>query len=125
MKSVKSKIKALTGRQTTNTDPRTVFILLGQALRGWTTYFRHDASKITFSELEHYLWQRVWKWLRRRHRRRHWRWIVRTYGKPRNRWRFTADGVDLFNPEVSIQRYRYRGNAIPTPWSARPAQATA
>ncbi|MEV6013710.1 group II intron reverse transcriptase/maturase [Streptomyces sp. NPDC051976] len=126
VKSVKSKIKALTGRQTTNTDPRTVFILLGQALRGWTAYFRHGASKITFSELEHYLWHRVWKWLRRRHRRRNWRWIVRTYGNPRNRWGFTADGVDLFNPaKVPIQRYLYRGNTIPTPWSARPAQATA
>ncbi|WP_405825395.1 group II intron maturase-specific domain-containing protein [Streptomyces sp. NBC_01390] len=55
MKSVQSKIKVLTGRQTTNTDPRRAFILVGQALRGWTTYFRHGASKITFSELEHYL----------------------------------------------------------------------
>ncbi|WP_399882077.1 group II intron maturase-specific domain-containing protein [Streptomyces sp. BBFR51] len=62
MKSVKSKVKALTtGRH----DPRTIFVLLGQALRGWTTYFRHAASEITSSELEHYLWHRVWKWLRR------------------------------------------------------------
>lgn len=91
-------------------------------MRGWTTYFRHGASKAAFSELEHYLWHRVWKWLRRRHRRRHWRWIVRTYAGPHNRWGFTADGVELFNPAaVRIQRYRYRGNAIPTPWTSAPA----
>jgi RNA-directed DNA polymerase len=123
--SVRSRVKELTGRQTMNMAPGTVFTLLGQRLRGWTTYFRHGASKITFSELEHYLWHRVWKWLRRRHRRRHWRWITRTYGSPHNRWGFTADGVELFNPaKVPIRRYRYRGNTIPTPWSARPAHTT-
>ncbi|WP_199800714.1 group II intron maturase-specific domain-containing protein [Streptomyces marianii] len=126
VKSVRSRVKELTGRQTMNIDPGTVFTLLGQTLRGWTAYFRHGASKITFSELEHHLWHRVWKWLRRRHRRRHWRWITRTYGSPHNRWGFTADGVELFNPaKVPIRRYRYRGNTIPTPWSGRPAHTTA
>lgn len=120
VKTVRSKVKALTGRQTLNMDPDKVFVLLGQTLRGWTNYFRHGASKITFSELEHYLWHRVWKWLRRKHRRRHWRWITRTYGTPHNRWGFAANGRELFNPaKVPIQRYRYRGNTIPTPWSTR------
>lgn len=122
VKAVRSRIKALTGRQTINTAPDEIFTQLGMTLRGWTTYFRHGASKAAFSELEHYLWHRVWKWLRRRHRRRHWRWIVRTYAGPHNRWGFTADGVELFNPAaVRIQRYRYRGNAIPTPWTSAPA----
>ena len=98
VKAVRSRIKALTGRQTINTAPDEIFTQLGMTLRGWTTYFRHGASKAAFSELEHYLWHRVWKWLRRRHRRRHWRWIVRTYAGPHNRWGFTADGVELFNP---------------------------
>ncbi|WP_399897755.1 hypothetical protein ACGH7X_05180 [Streptomyces sp. BBFR51] len=49
-------------------------------------------------------------------RRRNWRWIVRTFGNPRNRWGFTADGVNLFNSaKVPIQRYHYRGNTIPHP----------
>jgi RNA-directed DNA polymerase len=99
-------------------EPRDGIRLLRQTLRGWTNYYRHGASKITFSELEHYLWHRVWKWLRRKHHRRHWRWITRTYASPHNRWGFTAGGRELFNPaKVSIQRYRYRGNTIPTPWS--------
>ncbi|WP_262391306.1 group II intron reverse transcriptase/maturase [Nocardiopsis sp. CNR-923] len=120
-KAVRAKVKEMTGRQTMNMDPAVVFIRLGQILRGWTNYYRHGASKIAFSELDHYLWHRVWKWLRRRHRRRHWRWIARTYSPPHDRWGFTAEGVDLFRPaRVPIQRYRYRGNAIPTPWSTRP-----
>lgn len=126
VKAVRSKIKALTGRQTMNTDPAKVFTALSQTLRGWTTYFRHGASKVTFSELEHYLWHRVWKWLRRKHHRRHWRWIARTYGSPHTRWGFAAGGVDLFNPaKVPIQRHRYRGNTIPTPWTQQPANTTA
>jgi RNA-directed DNA polymerase len=118
VKTVQAKVKELTGRQTINRNPATVFALLGQTLRGWTNYYRHGASKIIFSELEHYLWHRVWRWLRRKHHRRHWRWITRTYASPHNRWGFTAGGRELFNPaKVSIQRYRYRGNTIPTPWS--------
>jgi RNA-directed DNA polymerase len=125
VKAVQTKVKALTGRQTINLDPAVVFALLGQTLRGWTTYHRHGAAKITFSELEHYLWYRVWKWLRRKHRRRHWKWITRTYGSPHNRWGFTASGRELFNPaKVPIQRYRYRGNTIPTPWSRTPETVT-
>ncbi|WP_017578719.1 group II intron reverse transcriptase/maturase [Nocardiopsis valliformis] len=121
VKSVRSKVKALTGRQTMNMEPRKIFIRLGLLLRGWTTYFRHGASKIAFSDLEHYVWHRVWKWLRRRHRRKNWRWIARTYGTPHNQWGFAAEGVELFNPaKVSIIRYRYRGKAIPTPWTIRP-----
>ncbi|GAA4897857.1 group II intron reverse transcriptase/maturase [Streptomonospora salina] len=117
-KAVRAKVKEMTGRQTMNMDPAVVFTRLGQILRGWTNYYRHGASKIAFSELDHYVWHRVWKWLRRRHRRRHWRWIVRTYGSPRDRWGYAADGVDLFRPAaVPIQRYLYRGNAIPLPWS--------
>ncbi len=124
--AVRTKVKDVTGRQTLSMEPHKVFARLGQILRGWTTYFRHGASKVEFSELEHYLWHRVWKWLRRRHRRRHWKWIVRTYGNPHNRWGFTANGVDLFNPaKVPIQRYRYRGGTIPTPWTQRPETATA
>lgn len=123
--TVRGKVKALTGRATLNLDPAVVFALLGQTLRGWTTYYRHGASKTTFSDLEHYLWHRVWTWLRRKHHRRHWKWITRTYAHPHNRWGFSAGGRDLFNPAaVPIQRYRYRGNTIPTPWSTPTRPAT-
>jgi hypothetical protein len=38
-------------------------------------------------------------------------------------WQIRAGGVEMFRPEtVEIQRYRYRGTRIPTPWS--PAATT-
>lgn len=63
-KAVRAKVKEMAGRQTMNMDPAVVFIRLGQILRGWTDYYRHGASRIAFSELDHCLWRRVWKWLR-------------------------------------------------------------
>lgn len=120
MKTVRDKVKALTGRQTINRDPAAIFTRLGQILRGWTNYYRHGASKIAFSQLGHYLWHRVWKWLRRKHHRRHWRWLTRTYGTPGHRWGFAAGETVLFEPaKVAIVRYRYRGDQIPTPWGQR------
>ena len=65
-KAVKTvQAKALTRRQTIHLDPAVVFAQLGQTLRGWTTYYRHSAAKVTFSELEQRLGRRVWTWLRR------------------------------------------------------------
>ncbi len=120
MKTVRDKVKALTGRQTINRDPAAIFTRLGQILRGWTNYYRHGASKVAFSQLGHYLWHRVWKWLRRKHHRRHWRWLTRTYGTPGHRWGFAAGETVLFEPaKVAIVRYRYRGDQIPTPWGQR------
>jgi RNA-directed DNA polymerase len=33
-------------------------------------------------------------------------------------WQIQAGGIEMFRPEtVAIERYRYRGARIPTPWS--------
>ncbi|WP_274534580.1 group II intron maturase-specific domain-containing protein [Micromonospora sp. CB01531] len=45
---------------------------LNQAVRGWCAYFRPGVSSATFAYLSHYLWQRVWRWLRSKHRRATW-----------------------------------------------------
>lgn len=60
VKTVRARTTAQTGRQAMNMDPALVFIRLGQTVGGWTTFFRHGASKIAFSDLEHDLWHRVW-----------------------------------------------------------------
>jgi RNA-directed DNA polymerase len=36
-------------------------------------------------------------------------------------WAVRAEGVEMFRPHaVAIERYRYRGTRIPTPWSSAP-----
>jgi RNA-directed DNA polymerase len=122
VRSVKAKIRALTGR-TSQQDLRTVLIRLNQLMRGWSSYFRHAVAKHTFKVLENFAWRRVIRMLMTRHR---WTWtdVRRQLVTPTGRWRRpAADGIELFNiATVSVRRYRYRGNTIPNPW-ARPHHA--
>jgi RNA-directed DNA polymerase len=64
-------------------------------------------------------------WLRRKHKPISWRELRRRYMPNTSRWRPTEDGVQLFDPAaVPIVRYRYRGKAIPTPWTEVTSRAT-
>ena len=87
---------------------------LNPVLRGWCAYFRHGVSSRTFNYLRAYTWRRVTIWLRAKHHGRDWRWLRRHYLPG---WWPTAETVGLYNPgAVKIDRYRYRGSKIPTPW---------
>jgi RNA-directed DNA polymerase len=93
---------------------------LNPMLRGWTAYFRPGVSNVTFEYLRSYVWHRVMRWIRKKHRRINWEKLRRRYCTVSNdRW-WPADGdVILFNPaSVSTTRYRYRGTKIPSPWPA-------
>lgn len=118
LRSVKAKIRALT-RRTSQHPLGATLDRINQILRGWTTYFRHAVAARTFGHLQKFVWWRIVRWQRELHR---WNWadIRRWLTDPTGRWhRISADGTTLFNPAaVPIRRYRYRGNAIPTPWAA-------
>lgn len=113
--AVKRKVKAIS-RQGTNKPLGDLLHQLNLVLRGWTTYFRHGVSAATFAYLRHYAWSRVVDWLRRKHRRASWKQLRRRYLSV-GLWP-EQDGVTLFNPAaVTITRYRYRRDNIPTPWT--------
>ena len=114
--AVKPKVKA-TSRQGTNKPLGDLLHQLNPVLRGWTTYFRHGVSAATFGYLRHYTWSRVIDWLRHKHRRASWKQLRRHYLTGMGLWP-EQDGVTLFNPAaVTITRYRYRRDNIPTPWA--------
>jgi RNA-directed DNA polymerase len=117
IRSVKAKIRALTPR-TSQQDPRAVLIRLAQIMRGWSNYFRHAVAKNAFRRLAHFVWNRVARWLRTLHR---WTWkdFRRRFTTTHGRWKpLSADGIELFNlTAVTVTRYRYRGGAIPNPWT--------
>ncbi|MHB8440285.1 MAG: group II intron maturase-specific domain-containing protein [Acidimicrobiales bacterium] len=113
---IRRKVSAATGRQTTSLPADKLFRHLGQLTRGWVLYFRHGASSRTFGLLGHHLWWRVWRWLKHKHPYRNARWIVRHYYGP-GQWWPTAEGIKLTNPGATkIERYRFRGAKIPSPW---------
>ena len=109
-------MRAATNRQTTSLPAAVTFRRLGQITRGWALYFRHGSSSRAFAAVQHHLWWAVWRWLRKKHPNRNAAWIIVHYYGP-GQWWPKADGVSLFQPStVAIERYRFRGTNIPTPW---------
>jgi RNA-directed DNA polymerase len=105
--------------QDANLPLEAVLHQLNPVLRGWTTYFRPGVSHRTFEYLRAFSWLQVIGWLRRKHRRATWKELRRRYCP--DGWWPAEGGVTLFNPAaVRTTRYRYRGAAIPTPWTSAP-----
>jgi RNA-directed DNA polymerase len=110
---VKRKVKTVTKR-ITHQQADNLFRQLGNMTRGWAQYFRHASSSAAYHDLQHYMWWRIWFWLRKKHPRTSGRDIIHRYY---NGWWPEYNGVKLYQPTtMTIQRYRYRGTAIPTPW---------
>jgi hypothetical protein len=110
---VMAKVRSLTRRA----KHRTLADLLrsvNPVLRGWCNYFRHGVSARTFSYLDHFTWWRIFRWLRKRHIGLNRGTLVRRFLPA---WQVRDGRAELFRPRaVAIQRYRYRGTKIPTPW---------
>jgi RNA-directed DNA polymerase len=113
--SIVDKVRRLTRRP----EHRTLADLLRRlnpVLRGWCNYFRHGVSKRTFGYLDYYTWKRIYGWLRKRHKGLNRRTLVRRHLPD---WQVADGGIELFRPHaVAVERYRYRGNTIPTPWTS-------
>jgi RNA-directed DNA polymerase len=113
--SIKTKVKAITQTDHQQTLDQLIH-RLNPVLRGCCAYFRPGVSSQTFNYLRAYIWQRVVRWLRRKHPKTNWRWLRRRYLPG---WWPTDGTTVLFDPgSVSTTRYRYRGNRIPTPWES-------
>ena len=122
VRSLKAKIRALTHR-TSQQDLASILTRLGQIMHGWANHFKHAVAKWTFSKLDTFTWWRLAHLLRARHR---WNWgqLRHHLTKGTGRWVIAADGVEYYSIEkrMTVSRYAYRGNQIPTPWpTANPA----
>jgi RNA-directed DNA polymerase len=112
---IKHRIKELTGPHTTSLSLDQLVHALNPILRGWTNYHRYAASSRCFSYLDYYLWWRIARWLRKKHKRLTWTQVKRRYWG--HNWT-SPDGTRLYWPgEVRIKRYRYRGYRIASPWT--------
>jgi RNA-directed DNA polymerase len=115
VRTLKAKIRALT-HKTSQWDLASVLTRLGQIMRGWANYFKHAVAKKTFGKLDDFTFWRLAHMLRVRHR---WNWgqLRHHLTAATGRWRIEADGIEFFRiKRVTVSRYSYRGNKIPTPW---------
>ncbi len=116
LKAVMDKVKTLCRKTGTGLPLNTLLIGINQMLRGWCAYFRPGASSATFQYLSSYVWKRVIKWLKHKHRKTSWKELCRRYCAGR-RWWPASPERELFDPgKVRTTRYRYRGTVIPSPW---------
>ncbi|MFD1657093.1 group II intron maturase-specific domain-containing protein [Streptomyces caeni] len=114
--SLKRKIKALT-QKLSHLDHKIALIRINRIPRGWANYFRHAVAKHTMQTLHTFVWWRVIRWVMHRHRT-NWMSTRRRFRTPEGRWKdIELEGIRLLHlGKVPINRYRYRGNSIPTPW---------
>ena len=111
--SIKTKLRTLTN-QKAHPDLKTLLVRVNQVARGWCHYFKYGSSSATFGYLNHYLWWRTGRWLRKRHSRLSWSQLRRKVFT--DGYRIVADGIELFNPaSVATVHERWRGYEIPTP----------
>jgi RNA-directed DNA polymerase len=115
--SIKGKVRQLT-RRARHRTLADLLRRLNPVLRGWCNYFRHGVCKRTFGYIDHFAFWRIVGWLKKRHLGLNMHTLVRRYLPG---WEISDDGTEMFRPRaVAIERYRYRGTKIPTPWSSAP-----
>ncbi len=116
--SVMDKVRTITRRRKHRTLAD-LLRLLNRVLRGWCNYFRHGVSAQTFHYLDHFTWWRVVGWMRKRHDGLNWGTLHRRYLPG---WEIRDGQTKMFRPQkVAVDRYRYRGTQIPTPWASNAA----
>jgi RNA-directed DNA polymerase len=98
-----------------------IIVMLNPILRGWAQYHRHVVSKKTFAQIDHAVYNAIYRWTRRRHPKKSWRWIKKKYFKTvgKRNWVFYGerDGKErhlFYMARVPIQRHvKVKGQANP------------
>ena len=96
---------------------------LNPIVTGWRNYYKYaTGASRDFSSLDWWLWQRVGRWLRKKHKDASWGSLRRRFtGRhgSRNGW---ADGSTCLRSfaDGGTSRYPDRGTRIPNGWNAEP-----
>jgi len=123
VKAIKEKVSAMTYRSTRNQDVDDLLRRVSRVLAGWANYHRHAVSKATFSAVDAHAWRRIVRWIRLKHDGLAMRQLRRRFCD--NGWRLAHNGTVFTGAaNVTVTRYRYRGDQIPTPWAASPVAIT-
>ena len=105
------KVKQLTGRATTPWSLLSLLQKLNPILRGWAHFYRYcTGAKEVLSNLDWYVGDRLWRWMRKKYPKASVSWLLRhrrpSHARPRARvWQ--ADGLEQYQMAwLQVQRYR-------------------
>ena len=112
-KKISEKLKKLTAA-----TQEEVINALNPIIKGWCNYFRSGVACKTFSSMDKYVFQKLWKWARWRHPNKGLRWIKRKYFRryKGSNWRFATSNTYrlAFHSETHIKRHvKIQGTRTP------------
>jgi len=83
--------------------------MLNPMLQGFGMYYRFVVSKKTFSNIDNHIWQKLWRWAKRRHPNRGKKWIMKKYFTPTApKWVFKDEtGEQKIRKTASIPIVRF------------------
>lgn len=81
VKSFLDEIRALINSQKTAKQENLIH-LLNPKIRGWANYYCHVVSKETFAYVDHCIFERILRWVRRRHPEKSAEWVRKKYFHP-------------------------------------------
>jgi group II intron reverse transcriptase/maturase len=105
------KVKQLTGRATTPLPLIELLQKLNPILRGWANFYRHcTGAKDILSNLDWYVGDRLWRWMRKKYPKAHVRTLLR-HRRPsrirRTRRVWQEDGCEQFQMSLlKVERYK-------------------
>jgi len=109
--ALRHRIKRLTERSTTNQSLASLLRRLNPILRGRANFYRHCfGAHDVFGRLDWYIWDRIWRWLQKKHPRAgagklYDRYCCRTASGRRKVW--AEEGVELFFANtMTVERFR-------------------
>jgi hypothetical protein len=120
-RDLRYRVKQMTNRGHTHLSFQEVIDALNPVLLGWGRFYQHCyGAKGVFTRVDHYVWDRLRRWLRKKYpktprrqiRRRYWR---RLEGRPRFRWvdeRPVAIVADLKVGRHNLAALRYPDYAL-------------
>lgn len=124
LKSLRREIKKRTSRATLVLPFKYLIWSLNPLITGWRNYFQYATYAYKeFHSLDNWLWHRIDRWLRKKHRKtgaRKLRAKYRAGQHPpmRNRWRDGKAITKQFS-DGGTRRYRNRGIRIPNGWNEK------
>ena len=109
--NLRYKVKQLTGRATTPLPLIELLQKLNPILRGWAHFYRHcTGAKDILSNLDWYVGDRLWRWMRKKYPKAHVRTLLR-HRRPsrirRTRRVWQTDGCEQFQMSLlKVERYK-------------------
>jgi RNA-directed DNA polymerase len=105
-----AKVRTLC-KQARGATPAQLIDTLTPVLRGWANYHRYSICGETFAKLDNFVWQRVYRWAKRRHSDKTGHWLTDRYFPHRKgeAWRLTdpATGKQLLRVQEAVTPQRY------------------